>query len=248
MHIRNIELQNSQLLQRVPPSPPPHPNTATKVHLRRDVYDFFKQENGPQRDLFLQAFAFIQNLPAEDYRSYYQIAGIHGLPYEPYRGSTNTKWPWTTANLSWGGYCHHGSVLFPPWHRAHMLLIESVLQKVAISIAKDFKPSLQKTYLAAAQSMRFPYWDWSHRSVPMKGMPTIFTLKTVVVATAPNGSKKSIPNPLRSFAVPKAVGRTQVSSNMFNRTSTNRRKAATWKKNTMLRCGSNETIMRALRR
>lgn len=180
------------------------------VKPRYEVQDFFSGKNKLQRDLFLQAFAAIEKLPVDDHRSFYQIAGIHGLPYEPYRGSVNEDYPWRESNESWGGYCHHSSVLFPTWHRAYMLLIERVLRDEALALAKQYNASLRDSYLAAAKSMRFPYWDWAANRVSKRGIPDIFRYRTVNVNVPPNANKKSITNPLRAFEAPLDIGTPQV--------------------------------------
>ncbi|PYH67812.1 tyrosinase family protein [Aspergillus vadensis CBS 113365] len=69
--------------------------------------------------------------PNED--SFYTIAGYHG---QPFRGAGYGNRDW------WGGYCHHGNVLFPTWHRAYVLRLEDALRKVSN------KPNLA-----------LPYWD-----------------------------------------------------------------------------------------
>jgi len=58
--------------------------------------------------------------------SYFQIAGIHGLPYIPWDNATSDE-GWNArsdARNAWGGYCVHGSVLFPTWHRPYISLFE----------------------------------------------------------------------------------------------------------------------------
>ena len=47
--------------------------------------------------------------------SYFRIAGIHGMPYEPWGGSQEGYQE---------GYCAHGTVLFPTWHRPYIALFE----------------------------------------------------------------------------------------------------------------------------
>ncbi len=54
--------------------------------------------------------------------SFFQVGGIHGLPYVPWNGVRGQR-PWN-PNTTWGGYCTHGSVLFPTWHRPYMMLFE----------------------------------------------------------------------------------------------------------------------------
>ncbi len=55
-------------------------------------------------------------------QSLFQLGGIHGLPYIPWDGATGGK-AWDDST-QWGGYCTHGSVLFPTWHRPYVMLFE----------------------------------------------------------------------------------------------------------------------------
>ena len=32
--------------------------------------------------------------------------------------------------MYWGGYCNHGNVLFPTWHRAYLLRLEDALRSI----------------------------------------------------------------------------------------------------------------------
>jgi len=57
----------------------------------------------------------------DNIQSYFQVAGIHGLPYIPWNGATGAAFD---PDTQWGGYCIHGSVLFPTWHRPYMMLFE----------------------------------------------------------------------------------------------------------------------------
>jgi len=52
--------------------------------------------------------------------SHFSISGIHGLPYVQWEGAGGTR----PVQGSWGGYCTHGSVLFPTWHRPYIALYE----------------------------------------------------------------------------------------------------------------------------
>ena len=62
----------------------------------------------------------------KDELSYFRIAGIHGLPYEPWNGAGQklVDSPGDTEQRRYGGYCTHGSTLFPTWHRPYMALLE----------------------------------------------------------------------------------------------------------------------------
>jgi tyrosinase len=53
--------------------------------------------------------------------SHFQIGGIHGLPYVQWEGAGSTR---PVQGSQWGGYCTHGSVLFPTWHRPYVTLYE----------------------------------------------------------------------------------------------------------------------------
>ena len=50
--------------------------------------------------------------------SFFQVGGIHGLPYVAWDSAGESD-PAEDA-----GYCTHGSVLFPTWHRPYVALYE----------------------------------------------------------------------------------------------------------------------------
>lgn len=52
--------------------------------------------------------------------SAFQIGGIHGRPYTEWDGSGGDK----PVSDKWEGYCTHGSVLFPVWHRPYVAVYE----------------------------------------------------------------------------------------------------------------------------
>ena len=51
----------------------------------------------------LIGFQRLQQLRTDNPYSFWAIGGFHGLPYVKSEG--------------WGGWCNHGNVLFPTWHR-----------------------------------------------------------------------------------------------------------------------------------
>ena len=53
--------------------------------------------------------------------SHFSIGGIHGLPFQQWDGSGGTQ---PVQGSEWGGYCTHGSVLFPTWHRPYVACYE----------------------------------------------------------------------------------------------------------------------------
>ncbi|WQF85693.1 Putative tyrosinase copper-binding domain, di-copper centre-containing domain superfamily [Colletotrichum destructivum] len=117
-------------------------------------------------DNLVRAFAAIQKLPAEDPNSFFVIAGYHG---EPFRGAGYANPAW------WGGYCNHGNILFPTWHRAYLLRLEKALQSQVPGVA-------------------LPYWDETEEATLTGGIPPVFLTKDYKFA---DGS--SIPNPLFSY-------------------------------------------------
>ena len=94
--------------------------------LRQDIRTL--QTSGPAFDLYILA---LQQLTKEDQSSplsYYQLAGIHGLPY--------IEWDGVSGQYS-AGYCPHTSILFPTWHRPYLALFEvSSLVAVFVPPAK----------------------------------------------------------------------------------------------------------------
>ena len=56
-------------------------------------------------------------------QSFFSVAGIHGLPFQPWDGVLGNK-PFNPNSNQWGGYCTHGSTLFPTWHRPYVMLYE----------------------------------------------------------------------------------------------------------------------------
>ncbi|KAF0384961.1 Di-copper centre-containing protein [Gigaspora margarita] len=173
------------------------------VYPRLDVLDMYNDEKyRPQFDLLVQSYQAIFDRPYEDMRSFYQIAGIHGLPYSAYDGvkgdheyHNDTDW----AQGRWGGYCHHGDVLFPPWHRPYMMLIESQLISEAKKIASQYPDNEKEKYVDAANQLRHPYWDWADLKA-MNGVPEFFTSLEIELNT-PKG-KKNVTNPLKRYHLP----------------------------------------------
>ena len=144
---------------------------------RKDIRTLSQDE----RDNLVLAFWKIQQLkPDEDptgLQSYFNIAGLHG---EPFRGAGygDPKW--------WGGYCNHGNILFPTWHRAYLLRLENALRKQVPGVT-------------------LPYWnEVDNASIYDSGLPSIFTDPHY---TFKSGEKKSetIDNPLRSYTYQKAI-------------------------------------------
>jgi tyrosinase len=115
----------------------------------------------------MRAWKGIKELPPDDPNSFFVIGGYHG---EPFRGAG-----WGSAAY-WGGYCNHGNVLFPTWHRVYLLRLEDALRSVP-----------------GCSDVTLPYWDETSTEAMTKGVPWALTNETYTL------DGKEIPNPLKSF-------------------------------------------------
>jgi tyrosinase len=132
-------------------------------------------ESGDKQALetLMRAWKGIKELPADDQRSFFVLGGYHG---EPFRGEGTTNPAW------WGGYCEHGTVLFPTWHRAYLYALEKALQSIP-----------------GCDGMMLPFWDETSPDSLANGLPGALTWETFEL------DGQSIPNPLRSFVLPVAI-------------------------------------------
>ncbi|KAG6040304.1 hypothetical protein E4U41_000949 [Claviceps citrina] len=144
-------------------------------------------------DLFILAMSMFQFASQDDALSWYQIAGIHGVPFTAWNGVE----PLPGANQS--GYCTHSSVLFPMWHRPYLALFEQQMYKMANEIALMFTNTTQRQlYQQAAADFRLPYWDWSLEAPRGEThLPDVFW-SPVIQQYGPNGVQ-NIKNPLYSY-------------------------------------------------
>ena len=130
-----------------------------------------KAKMKPLEDL-MRAWQGIKDLPSDDPKSFFIIGGYHG---EPFRGAG------INSSTYWGGYCNHGNVLFPTWHRAYLLKLEEALQSIP-----------------GCEDVMMPYWDETNEESLKNGIPWALTVQFF-----PPNSKT--PNPLRSFVFPKKL-------------------------------------------
>ncbi|GBC08793.1 hypothetical protein RclHR1_08390007 [Rhizophagus clarus] len=146
-----------------------------------------------QRDLFLQGFANVQQKKFDDPGSFYAVAGIHGLP---------------------DGYCQHGTILFPTWHRAYVSLLEMLIYNEAKSIVDSYPDcDKKKEYKNELKKVRFPYWDWASPSVLCQGIPSVLFQELIDVETLQEADDEgvvevtiTIRNPLRAYTLPQDLG------------------------------------------
>ncbi|KAI7233874.1 Di-copper centre-containing protein [Hortaea werneckii] len=119
-----------------------------------------------QWTLFILAMQKFQQKAQNDATSFYQIAGIHGVPRQNYNGVGQCS---TCGGTD--GYCPHDSILFPGWHRAYIALFEQQFKTVVDQIAASYPASQRPAMQGAASTIRFPYWDWAAH--PAAGYPTL---------------------------------------------------------------------------
>ncbi|KAI8612652.1 hypothetical protein BC830DRAFT_544785 [Chytriomyces sp. MP71] len=164
---------------------------------RVEIRDFFTPTNEKEASLFLLAFEYIQReLNETDPRSFAALASIHGEP-------TSVVFDSYPGEKMHGGYCQHGNVLFPTWHRPLIALVESVIIDVALNvIAPRYASNDSQSWMDAATSIRFPYYDWASDASFHDPHPSIFGLNTVEVLSPPYGRRTNISNPLYDFTVP----------------------------------------------
>lgn len=93
-------------------------------------------DSGEDRSILenlVRAWRGIKALPSYHPNSFFMIAGYHG---EPFRGPGVSDPSWLR------GYCNHGNVLFPTWHRAYLLRLENSLRSIP-----------------GCENVTIPFWD-----------------------------------------------------------------------------------------
>lgn len=145
-------------------------------------------------DLYVLALSMFQSVSQDDPLSYYQVAGIHGVPFVTWNGVG------PAVGASQSGYCPHSSVLFPTWHRPYLALYEQELHKLAGAIADMFSNATERSlYRQAASDFRIPYWDWASPAPEGQShFPDVFWNATMI-QYGPNGVQV-IRNPLYSYS------------------------------------------------
>ena len=151
---------------------------ATKKTLRvrrslRELEKDYMAGNKEPLEHLMRAWKGIKELPPDDLKSFFNLGGLHG---EPFRGA---GWG---LNTFWGGYCNHGNVLFPTWHRVYCYKLEQALQSIP-----------------GCQDVMLPYWDETDEESLKEGIPWSLTEEYFTL------DKKKIPNPLRSFVFPVTI-------------------------------------------
>lgn len=144
--------------------------------VRRSIEDLqYDYEHGNKKQLedLMQAWRGIKALPPDDPNSFFVIGGYHG---EPFRGAG-----WGNASF-WGGYCNHGNVLFPTWHRVYLIRLEDALRSIP-----------------GCGEVTLPFWDETSQSSKSNGVPWALTVETFEL------DGQTVPNPLRSFVFNRTI-------------------------------------------
>jgi tyrosinase len=85
--------------------------------------------------LFLRSLSLYMMRDHTKSNSFFQAAAVHGLPYEAFDGVDPIEGGWQPGTVTgedgtqvskFGGYCHHSTQLFPPWHRPYLMMAEQV--------------------------------------------------------------------------------------------------------------------------
>ena len=144
--------------------------SAAQPRVRRSItelQDDYTSGNKERLERLWRAWKAIQELPHDHPKSFFTLAGYHG---EPFRGA---GWG---SSLYRGGFCHHGNVLFPTWHRVYLFKLEEALQSVR-----------------GCEDVMLPYWDETSDDSLIHGVPWALTEEHVEL------DGQTIDNPLRSF-------------------------------------------------
>jgi len=151
-------------------------SASAALRIRRSIQelqdDYTSGNKKPLEDL-MRAWKGIKELPPDDPKSFFVLGGYHG---EPFRGAG-----WGNSSY-WGGYCNHGNVLFPTWHRIYVLKLEDALRSIP-----------------GCADVTLPFWDETSDDSVTKGIPWALTQKDFVL------DGQTIPNPLRSFVFTKGI-------------------------------------------
>ncbi|AUX46382.1 pigment biosynthesis-related tyrosinase [Sorangium cellulosum] len=150
----------------------------TTVGTRRSVQDlqaaYDRGDKKPLEDV-MRAWRGIKSLSPRDQNSFFVIGGYHGEPFEV-RKAVDALSP-TDIYAYWGGWCNHGNILFPTWHRAYLHRLEQALQTIVPGVM-------------------LPFWDETSPESLAGGIPRALTAEKFEL------DGELIDNPLRSFTLP----------------------------------------------
>lgn len=165
------------------------PKGATKepTVFRLSLRELDQKENAKKKNDFLKAWKLIKDLPPSNPNSFWSIASYHGMPFKKRRvslGGDEENSGKDKEPKTWGGYCQHGNVLFPFWHRLYCLRLEQALQSVLEEGNKR---------------VALHYWDASSKESKSEGLPHIVTAEYVYI------DGEYVSNPLLKFTIPVSI-------------------------------------------
>jgi len=150
-----------------------------RIRVRRSIreieHSFYNNIDPKPLENLMKAFHEIQHMEPTKLNSFFTLGGYHGEPFVGAGAIKESEW--------WGGYCNHGNVLFPTWHRIYVLKLEEALNA---ALRRD--SDIHDPHLA------LPYWDETSSESLENGLPRSLTDETF---TFKNGT--TIKNPLRSY-------------------------------------------------
>jgi tyrosinase len=143
------------------------------------VYDYDNGVDKVPLEKLIRAWKHIQDLPFTDRNSFFVIGGYHGEPFHGAGASNSSDY--------WGGYCNHGNILFPTWHRTYLMRLENALRTAP-----------------GCADVTMPYWDemaayMPDAEVPNDPIPWVLTSKKFILDGNP------VDNPLCSFTFPRPL-------------------------------------------
>ncbi|KAJ6493315.1 Di-copper centre-containing protein [Mycena sanguinolenta] len=168
------------------------PRFGDQASPRLELADFVRNEK--QFSLYIQALQEIYAHSQHRVASYFQIGGIHGRPYVDWNQSPRDR------N---SGYCVHGTSLFATWHRPYVVLVEQEVQKIALAIAKEYS-SDHDAWIAAANSLRQPYWGWN-TGATLTPPDAVIANQEVNIMIPPAAELLAVSNPFFQYKFPDAT-------------------------------------------
>ncbi|EGC49733.1 tyrosinase [Histoplasma capsulatum var. duboisii H88] len=168
----------------------------SQVPIRRDFNEW--SESQERRDqiqvvLFILALREFQATPPDSRDSYFQIAGIHGMPYKSWDEPSLT-----VQETHRKGYCVHANSLFPIWHRPYLSLYEQRIYEIMVDViipGLRLRERAEDEWQEAAFHWRLPFWDWAKNPQ----IPKLMCFKRIQLRFP----AMTVDNPFYKFKMPK---------------------------------------------
>ncbi|KAF3924544.1 Tyrosinase [Orbilia brochopaga] len=143
------------------------------AYYRQEIRKFETDQGGRLLDLYMCAMKRMYARPPTEPNSYWALAGIHGRPFQAWPN------PNRPASQNTGtGYCHHGSCMFPHWHRPLISYFEQVVfwnAQLCVTLSHRGTAQQRQAYANVLPTLRQPYWDWATNNAQM---PNSYTQPT----------------------------------------------------------------------